>query len=163
MTLTSDWLTFLFVGLSGFCSGFPVLDSNNVVWIITKFRLVITSGYFRMWCQTSSTLITAPWGCFKFCFFSRSDCWILSEVTPLVLCKKFARLIKLLSVDVVTVQKLFLSIFPTYLQQYLHDPTDPLKHCIFYIDLHTANIIVSQGEMLSSPYFHGGIFFFGWK
>ena len=34
VTLTSDWMKLLFVGLSGFCSNFPVLDPNDVVWII---------------------------------------------------------------------------------------------------------------------------------
>ena len=117
-----------------------------------KIRLVITSGYFKMWCQTSLTLITIPCGCFQFHFFSCSSCWTLSEVTRLVLCKIFALKIKLPSADVDTVQYLFLSIFPTYLQQYFHDPTDPLKQCIFCIDLHAVNVLVSHGEMLSSPY-----------
>ena len=57
-------------------------------------------------------------------------------------------------------QQFFFSILPTYLQQYLHDPHDTLKRCILCIDLHAVNILVSRGEMLSSPYFQGGIYIF---
>ena len=85
MTLSSDWVKFLFVGLSGFCIDFPVLVSREVVWIIKKIRLVITSGYFKIWCQTSWTLISVPCGCFQFRFFSRSSCCTFLEVTCLVL------------------------------------------------------------------------------
>ena len=151
----------MLVGLSGFCGDFPVLVSKNVFWIITKFRLVITSEYFKMWCQTSFTLITVPCGFFQFRFFSRSACWALSEVTRLVLFKTIARQIKLPSSYLDTVQYLFLSIFPTYLQQYVHDPPDPLKYIIFFIDLHAVNVIVSHGEILSSQYFQGEICFLG--
>ena len=87
VALASDWLKLLFVGLSGFHSDFPVLVSNKVVWIITKFVSVITYGYFKMWCQTSLILITFPCGCFQFCFIFCSDCWYLSELTRLVLYK----------------------------------------------------------------------------
>ena len=111
-----------------------------------------------MWCQNLLILITFPCGCFQFCFFSRSACWNLSEVTSLVLCNKFVRRIKLPSADVDVVHYLFLSIFLAHLQQYLHDPTDPLKHCIFYIDLHAVYVLVSHGEILSPPYFQGGFF-----
>ena len=73
MTLASDWVKFLFFRLSGFCSDFPVLVSNELVWIITKFRLVITSGYFKMWRHTSLILITVSCRCFHF-RFSLSFC-----------------------------------------------------------------------------------------
>ena len=112
-----------------------------------------------MWCQTSLILITVPCRCFQFHLFSRSDCWNLSEVIHLVLCKNIARQVKLTSADLDTVHSLFLSIFPTYLQQYLHETPDTLKHCILFIGLHAVNVLVSHGEILSSSYFQGGIFF----
>ena len=52
----------------------------------------------------------------------------------------------------------FFSILPTYLQQYLHKPPDPLKHCILFIDLHAVKILISLGEMSSLIYFQGGFF-----
>ena len=103
VTLASDWVKLLFVLLSGFRSDSPVLVSNEVVWMITKFRLVITSGYFKIWCHTSLILITVPCRCFQFRFLSRSTCWTLSEVTCLILWNKFAHQIKLPSADVYTV------------------------------------------------------------
>ena len=52
-----------------------------------------------------------------------------------------------------------MSIFSTYLQEYLNDPPDPLKHRIFYIEINEINVLVSHGKMLSFPYFQGGICF----
>ena len=77
----------------------------------------------------------------------------------MVLCKKIAHKIKIPYGDVDSVQYLFLSIFPTHLKQYLNDPPDPLKNCIFCIDLHSVKVLVSYDEMLSSPYLQGGICF----
>ena len=57
----------------------------------------------------------------------------------------------------------FFFILPKYFQQYLHDPPDPLKECIYCIDLYSVNLLVSNDEMLSSPYFQGGVCFFGLK
>ena len=107
---------------------------------------MINYRYFTMLWHTSLTLITVPCGCSHFRFFYCSACWALSEVTRLVLCKTFAQWIKLPSADVDKVQLLFLSIFPICLQKYLHHPHDPLKHCIFYIDPHAVNVLVSHGE-----------------
>ena len=104
VTLASDWVNILFFELSRFHGDFPVLYSKDVIWIIKKLRLVITSGYFKMSCQTLLTLITVPWGCFHLRLFYRYACWTLSEVTCLVLWNVFSRRIKIPSSYVETVQ-----------------------------------------------------------